>query len=398
MIEQPIQIVRAHARLSASGAKKWLACTMAPTMEDGIADVDSDASREGTCAHAHGEHRLQRWLGLPLDYPTESDIPEHEEWFDEAFSDYVSEYVAFVKDRVTELRELHGAENVIVLLEQRLDFSRWAPEGFGTGDIVIIVPKRIEVIDLKFGQGVWVDGEDNEQMKLYALGAWDRYDVLYDFDEVTVTIHQPRKNNVGGETISVAALLEWAETIVKPRAAVAHTGIGATFSPGTHCSSAFCKARFTCKARFDHNMAMADEDFAMADPTHLTLDQVERVAARAGEFAKWAKDIEKYLLAQAKTGAVLTLHKLVEGRSNRKISDVAEAERLLVNEGFQKEELYLDPKFLGLGGLEALVGKKKLAEVLKDVLVKPEGALTLAPIESKAEAKKAPASADADFS
>jgi hypothetical protein len=366
-------------------------------MEDGLEDVDNDASRQGSCAHAHGEHRLQKWLGLPLDYAREADIPDHDEFYDEAFSDFVDEYVEYVKERVQALRAEHGAENVIVLLEQRLDFSRWVPDGFGTGDVVIIVPGCIYVIDLKFGQGIWVDGEDNDQMKLYGLGAFDRYDVLYDFDAVDVTIHQPRKDNISGERIPVADLLRWADEYVRPRALIAHTGVGATFAPGAHCRDAFCKARFNCRARTDHNMAMANEDFAMKPADTLTLAEVEQVAERAAELAAWAKDVEKYLLARALAGDVLTLHKLVEGRSNRRIKDVSAAVALLIEEGYDRSSLFQEPKIVPLGQLESLVGKKKLPEILGELLIKPEGRATLASINSKKPAKEMKTLAD-DFS
>ena len=386
---------RAHAVLSASGAKKWLTCTLAPAMEKGLPDELSEFNREGTCAHAVGEFRLAGWLDQfhLQDFTTESQVPDYDEFFDEAFDDYVQEYVDFVIGKVAELREQHGEANVVVLLEQRLDFSKWVPEGFGTGDVVIIVPGKVIVIDLKFGQGVFVNGEDNEQLKLYGLGAFDRYSAVFDLDEVEVWIHQPRKSNVSGETIRVAdigGLITWAEQLVAPRAAIAWAAYNgdrskARFHPGSHCSSGFCKARFNCAARARFELEAGDLPYVLNEPDTLSVEQLEGLVGRAEGVAKWVGDCKRYLLSQAEQGlAVLSRFRLGEGRSNRRITDVPAAAALLMGAGHAAGDIYKDPKLRSLGELEALVGKKKLAELLLDVIVKPPGKATLVPVESKA--------------
>lgn len=379
----------AHAVLGASGAKKWMTCTMSAYMEKGIKDEGSTFSREGTFAHKLSEHRLQLWLDIPLDAPTEQDVPGHGEFYSAELSDYVDEYVEYVKSRVVELRQEHGVENVVVLLEQRLNFSRWVPEGFGTGDVVIIVPGKAVVIDLKFGKGVFVDGENNPQPKLYGLGAFVAFDALYDIAHVEVVIHQPRMSNVSGETLAVADLLAWAEEQVAPRAKVAWAAYngdqsGAWFAPGEHCSSGFCKARHNCAARANWNMSLDSEPFARAEPDTLTTEQLEAISERADVLAKWASDVKAYLLKQAETGAVtLTRFKLVEGRSNRVITDEAQAARVLTEAGYSEQDIYKEPELRGITMLEKAIGAKKFQTLMGELVKKPAGKTTLAPVSSK---------------
>lgn len=390
----------AHAILGASGAKKWSTCTMAAAMEKGLSDEVSEFNREGTCAHAVCEARIAYSLdngGKDLGPEAEAllAIPDYDEFFDQEFDEFCDEYVCWVLEKIEALRNQHGAKNVTVMLEQRLRFDRWVPEGFGTGDVVIIVPGRIIVIDLKFGRGVFVDGEDNAQLKLYGLGAWSTYDVLYDFDDVEVWIHQPRKSNVSGEVIDVKeirGLLTWADEFIKPRAAIAWAAYNgdrtdARFHPGDHCNSGFCKARFNCAARARYQLELGDMPQALDEPDTLTVDQLEEITERADGLAKWAGDVAEFLLKQADLGQVaLKKFKLGYGRSNRQITDEAKAASVLILSGFAADDVYKAPALANLGTLEKLVGKTKLATLLKEFIVKPTGAKKLVPIGDAAPA------------
>lgn len=377
----------AHAKLSASGSKKWATCTMSPAMEAGIEDEDSDYSRQGTCAHAVAETRLRNWLAEgPHD--DESLVPDYSEFFNAEFSDHVDEFVEYAKKRVEAEWKKHGRGHVVVLLEQRLDFSEWVPEGFGTGDVVVISPGLVIVIDLKFGAGYRVDVKGNGQLRLYGLGAYHQYHVLYDFTEVEVVIHQPRMNNVASEVLHVSGpggLLTWAEELVRPRAAIAWAALhgdysNARFSPGDHCHEAFCKARFTCAARARKAMELAEMDDALAEPDTLTIDQLEDVYARTATAVKWASDVKNYLVKSAARGSIeLHRYELVEGRSVRVIKDTTRAAQVLMHNGFKASDIYKEPELYGLTQLEKLVGAKKLTELLGDLLEKPTGAPTLAP-------------------
>lgn len=379
---------RKHAKLSASGFKKWATCTLSAYLERDIEDQDSDFSREGTCAHGVAEARLSKWLSPKLNHPRESSVDGFEEFFSAEFSAYVQDFVDYCIGRIEAARKKHGEANVAVLLEQRLDFSEWVPEGFGTGDVVIIVPGKVIVIDLKFGKGIRVEGKGNGQLRLYGLGAYHMYNLLYDFNEVEVVIHQPRLENVGGDTLPVQGpdgILEWAEQVVRPRAAIAWAGLHgdfsqARFAPGQHCSEAFCKARFTCAARARYMLELAEQPFSLDEPDTLTVDQLEAVVDKADLAVKWASDCKSYLLKQANEGRVqLNRYELVEGRSNRTITDAVEAARVLIHNGFRAADIYKDPELANLTTLEKLIGAKKLSELLGDLLRKPAGKPTLAP-------------------
>lgn len=389
----------AHAVLGASSSKRWMACTVSPAVERGIPEEESEYAAEGTCAHAVAEVRLSNWLN-PDDPIEESDVEDYSKYCNQDFSDHVDAYVGYVVDRVTLLREQHGTDNVLVLLEQRLDMTRWVPEGFGTADAVILYPGAVDVIDLKFGAGLRVHGVGNPQLKLYALGAIAKFEVLQDLTEATVTIVQPRMDNVTGETLQVHELLTWADELVVPRAKIAWAAYQgdrsqARFAPGEHCSSTFCRARFSCAARARYMLEAAEQPYSLAEPDTLSVDELEKVVERADLAVKWLSDCKRYLIQQAAAGQVeLHRYELVEGRSVRQIADESEAARILMSNGYAAADIYAEPRLRGLGALEKLVGKKQFSELLSDVLDKPQGKPTLAP-KGSGKAKVAPRSSAA---
>lgn len=283
--------------------------------------------------------------------------------------------------------------DAIVLLEQRLDFSDWVPEGFGTGDLVVIGNGRCTVRDLKFGRGVRVDAEDNTQLMLYALGAIAAYRGIYDFNEVVVEIDQPRLNHVdGGDNIlQVADLLRWAEEYVKPRAARAWAGEG-DFAPGEHCR--FCRARNACKARTAHLQDAVDVCYDEPDPSkptfaRLTDAELISLYPKLDQVMKWASGLKEFILNQAVGGKAWPGYKLVAGRSNRTVTDPEGLANVLMVEGIAEALIYEPPQpraLLGLSELERIVGKKTFAELAAGFIEKPPGKPTLVPADDKREA------------
>ena len=386
----------AHAKLSASGSKRWLKCTLSAAIESAFPEEDSNFSREGTCAHAVANCRLLAWLmrGTAADQD-ETLVGGYAEFYNPDFESAVASFVSYTQQRVQELFDLHGEDSVIVLLEQRLDFSRWVPEGFGTGDVVAVYPGGILVIDLKFGAGVYVSPFVNSQLRLYALGAYDRLSTVFDVDSIETVIHQPRKDNVSGETFSTLELLEWADELVVPRAKIAWAALQgdrseARYSPGPHCHETFCKARFVCGARARYAMELEEMPEAGNDIKLLSVDQLEDLADRADHAIKWASDARRFLLAQANNGHVeLKRYKLTEGRSERTIVNETVALSRLMAAGYKLTDISGAPvtKIKGVGALDALVGgSAKLAEILGDAMVKPPGALKLISRDSPAKA------------
>lgn len=207
-----------HALLSASGAHRWLACPPSATLEAGLPESSSSAAEQGTAAHELAEWKLRRALH---DAPTTKPVSS---WHDAEMETLTDDYVAFVQERLRDVRQ--ACADPQVLIEQRLDFSHVVPGGFGTGDCVIIAEPTLQIIDLKYGQGVMVEAEHNPQLMLYALGALHAFGDLYDIETVAVTIYQPRRSNVSTWTIPVTELETWAEQVVKPRAALAASGDG----------------------------------------------------------------------------------------------------------------------------------------------------------------------------
>src|SRR5690606_33442378 len=278
--------MRKHAILSASGAHRWLNCPLSARLEEHFPDEPSTYAEEVTKAHKLAE-------GILLD---KIDEPAPDEMFE-----HVSRYVEVVLEKLTPGADLY--------VEQRLDFSPWVPEGFGTGDAVIVSDEAIEIVDLKYGKGVKVDAEENPQLRLYALGAYNQFGMIYNFDRVRMTIVQPRLDHVSTEKLSLKELLQWGEEI-KPIAQKAFKGEG-EFNPGPHCR--FCRARRSCRARAEAILQMARYEFRK--PELLSDEEVAEILAQAEELAAWAKDVKDFALSHAYLhGVKIPGFKVVEGR------------------------------------------------------------------------------------
>lgn len=356
-----------HAVLSASSSYRWLACPPSALECAKLPDVQSDFARQGTEAHALCEYKVKKALGEKGTDPTKSLTT-----FDEEMAECTDAYAQFV------LESLAAAKTVcpdpLVLVEQQLDFSRWVPKGFGTGDCLIVADDTLTVIDYKHGLGVLVDAEKNPQMMCYALGALDLFDGIYDIQKVSLTIFQPRRENVSTCTLSKENLLQWAETVLKPTAELAAQGKG-EYKAGDHCR--FCKIRATCRKRAEYNLELAKYDFAM--PSTLEDREVEAVLAKADELVSWVGDMKDYALQQALAGKKWAGWKLVEGRSNRRyVSDEAVATKV--------EEAGYSPyekKLMGITALTKLLGKRRFDELLTDLIEKPQGKPVLVPETDK---------------
>lgn len=382
---------RAHARLSASGAYRWMACTMSPTVEDQFGDSSTAHSKAGTWMHEWTETQLRQWLGqidrqayLAKLRDLEAQADELAPGMGQTPYEFLQAqkaagraYVEYVMGVIQDARKEHGEANVEVLVEQRMDFSRFVPSGFGTGDLVVITPKKIMVIDLKGGQGVRVFGENNPQLRLYGVGAVEMYGWQYAFEEVETVIVQPKLDHVSSEVIKTSDLMQWAEEVVKPVALIAHSGDGATFNPGEHCG--FCKARATCRARAEQALADVDADYT--PPNLLSEDELAKVYLSLDSIVAWAKDVKAAVEGKVLAGGHVPGIKVVRGRSNRQITDPQKAMQILKDAGFEEWQITVQPTLerplLGLGELEKVVGKKALPEVLGELLVKAPGKLTV---------------------
>ncbi|WP_418750006.1 DUF2800 domain-containing protein [Frisingicoccus sp.] len=370
-----------HALLSASSSKRWLNCTPSARLEEQFpSDSGSMYAEEGTAAHALAEHKLKRNLKRRSKRPvSDYDCDEMEECTDE--------YVAYAMEQIEVAKQ--KCKDPVVLIEQHLDYSAYVPEGFGTGDLLIVADGTLAVIDLKYGKGVAVDAQWNPQMMLYGLGALELFEAIYDIDIVRMTIYQPRLESVSTWEISVEDLKRWTEKVLIPKAQLAINGEG-DFQCGAWCR--FCKAKNTCRARAEEYLKLAQMEFR--PPALLTDEEISEVLKVADDLAKWSADVYAFATDEAITnGKQWSGFRLVEGRSNRKYTDeeeVAEAAKAAGYTDIYKKSL------IGITEMEKLLGKKKFAEVLGKLVYKPQGKITLVTESDKREAIIT-ATAEADF-
>ncbi len=384
-----------HAVLSASGSERWLACPPSARLEQDFENTTSQYAEEGRFAHELAEYHLQHFLGeltkRQLTYRVNK-LKKESDFYSQEMEDYIQVYVDIAAEKINEARA--KSKDAIIFLEQRLDFSPWVPEGFGTGDLVLVADGVVEVVDLKYGKGVPVSAINNTQMRLYGLGAYQLFDVLYDIQTVRMTIVQPRLDNISTEELSSKELLAWGSEVVKPVADLAFEGKG-EYTAGKHCR--FCKARYTCRARAEANLEIAKYEFR--DPPLLDQNEIADVLGRATALRSWAADVLDYALAQARDhGVRWPGWKLVEGRSNRKYVDDDEVIRALKNAGYTEKDIF-EEVLKGITKMEKLLGKKKFAELLTeaDLIVKPPGKPTLVPESDRRPEIDPLASAKKDF-
>ena len=352
-----------HAVLSASGSHRWLNCTPSARLELEFENTGSEAAREGTAAHALCEHKLKRALHMRSRRPvSDYDSDEMEECTDA--------YVDFVMEQYEAAKQV--CEDPVILIEQRLDFSCYVPDGFGTGDCLIISDDRLHIIDFKYGMGVLVEAEGNPQMKLYALGALAVYDALYDIREVSMTIFQPRRENVSTWAIPVEDLKAWAENELKPRAKMAYDGEG-EYLPGEWCT--FCRAAVRCRARAEEKLKLAQTEFRM--PPLLTDAEIEDILAVLPDLTKWANEITAYALDTALNhGKEWNGFKVVQGRSVRKYRDEAAVAEAAKEAGYK--DIYRQ-SLIPLTEMQRLMGKDRFEEILGGLITKAPGRPTLVP-------------------
>lgn len=358
---------KAHAILSASSSHRWLNCPPSARLCETYEDKDSDYAAEGTDAHSLCGYKLRIALGMEATDPT-----EHLTWYNEEMLDCANGYASYILELVEAAKET--CADPVVLIEQRVDFSRWVEQGFGTSDAIIISDGALHVVDYKHGLGVLVDADNNPQMMCYALGALELFDAIYDIDTVAMTVYQPRRQNVSTFKMSKDDLYRWAEEVLKPTAELAFSGDG-NFLCGEWCG--FCKAKHECRARAEANLMLAQYDFKL--PPLLEDTEIEVILSRADQLVSWINDIKEYALQQAISGKEWTGFKLVEGRSNRRYTDEAAVTQAVTNAGFDPYER----KLLGITAMQKLLGKSRFDELLSPYIEKPQGKPTLVPESDK---------------
>lgn len=351
-----------HAKASPSGAHKWTNCTKSLHLEAQFPNEDTEATREGTVAHALAEHKLRRALHQRPNLRPDSDLVDGE------MEEHTDDYVTYVLERLAIARQEFPSARAMV--EQELDLSSDVAGSFGTADCIILAEPLLEVIDFKYGFNP-VQAESNPQLRLYALGAFRAYGMLYDFTHVRVTIFQPRRGAVLSETITTDALEAWARDVIRPAAVKALAGEG-EYKAGPWCQ--YCKAKNVCRARADAQLELAKFEFAKPDT--LTNKEIADILTRIPALTKWAGEIQSYALsAVLNQGIRFEGFKVVAGRSLRKYTDETAVAAVAESQGL---EVY-EKKLKSPAALEKQVGKKTFQTLFADLVTKPAGKPSLVP-------------------
>jgi hypothetical protein len=374
----------AHALLSASGSKRWLTCTPSARLEATLPEPKKntkgiDFSAEGTLAHTLSEIRLKLLYNQINQEEYDREYQEikqnniYQSYTQEEKDDFeanVDNYVLYVRSQI--------GEGDKPMFEQRVDFSDWVNDGFGTADVVILSDNAIRVIDLKFGKGIPVSAIDNPQLRLYALGAYSKFKEEYpNIKEVSYTIHQPRLDSISTDSTTISRLLEWADYFVKAKAKKAWAGSG-EFVPGDHCN--FCRAKAQCRARADFNTEIAKLEFREA--ALLDDEEISEVLNKAQQLKSWAADVEEYALERAVNENKLpTGYKLGTTISHRKITDTELAAAVLKEKGLSEDIIWEPKKLKSISTLEKLAPKGQIVSWLGDLVQKPEGSPKLVKIK-----------------
>lgn len=348
-----------HSLLSPSSSHRWIECPPSARLTENYQDTSSDYAAEGTLAHSVAEAKLKQRLGLSDTPPSCNDIEMDE---------HTDDYIAFVTE------QFEGLTDPKVYVEQRVDCSRWVPECRGTCDTLIISEGVLHIIDLKYGRGVKVDAEGNDQLRIYALGALEMFGFLYPIHTVRMSIFQPRLSNCSTWEVSREDIEKWAEEVLRHAAELAWYGNG-NFKAGDHCQ--FCKAKAECRERAKANMALAAYDFT--EPVLLENDEIASILAKIDELVSWASDVKDFALAEALKGVRFDGWKVVEGRSNRKYTNETDVAKAVQTIG-------LDPyehKVLGVTAMTTLLGKKRFEETIGGLIEKPQGKPVLVSITDK---------------
>ena len=361
-----------HAYLSASASHRWLACPPSAKLCANILDQASEYAQQGTDCHELCAYLVEKALGKDVIDPTENLT-----YYNAEMQNCAEEYRNYILEQIEAAKEF--CKDPQVMIEQRLDFSRWVENGFGTGDCVIVADEVLQIIDYKHGLGILVSAGDDEhggnsQMMCYALGALEVFGDIYDINQIKMTIFQPRRDNISTYTISKENLLKWADEVLAPTAKLAYIGKG-EFNAGDHCT--FCKVKSTCRKRAEYNLELAKYDFEM--PATLDDTEIAAILEKIDEMISWGNDIKDYALQQAQSGVHFEGWKIVEGRSNRKYTDENAVADTVKDAGFDPYE----KKLLGITSMSTLLGKKKFEELLGGLIYKPPGKPALVPESDK---------------
>lgn len=355
-----------HSKLGPSKSESWINCPPCLKLTEDMEDESSEYASAGTAAHELAEYKGKKILGLKAGSRPHSDYDSDEmEECTDMYADYLKEQ--YDQAKLT-------CPDPVTLFEQHVEMDNYAPGSFGSCDFMLVADKKLHIVDLKYGY-IEVQAKKNTQMMMYALGALNLFDCLYDIEEVEMTIFQPRIQNISSWSMSVEELVKWGNEVLKPAAELAAAGEG-EFNPGPWCSHNFCKARTTCRARAEQMLELAKLEFK--PPALLSDEELAQVMDNAEELSKWCSDVMTFATIQAtEHGKSYPGWKIVEGRSVRKFSDTKAVEEAVKNAGYTDDQIY-SKSLITLTAFEKLLGKSTFNDLLGTYVTKSTPKLTLA--------------------
>ena len=341
---------RAHALLSASSSHRWLNCPPSAVAAEAYPNEGTEFTREGTLAHEVAEYVARTGVPFELD----AYLREHS-GCDQQMIECAEGYRDYIQEQIK-------TDGATVLLEQRVDFSTWVPDGFGTADCIIVQDKTITVIDYKYGQGVAVDAKENTQMMLYALGALNLLGDLFDIETVDMHIYQPRINNVSTWSAAAADLLFWADRTVKRIAAEAAKGKG-KYKAGAWCR--FCPHAGRCRQLTKTCTEYVETHSLRVAVPVLAPHEVAEVLEMEPLVSLWLKRVKAQAMDTLLSGGTVPGFKVVEGKlGNRKWTDEFKVAEALEAAGYSADD-YTETKLLSPAAMDKSLGKKRVAKRLE---------------------------------
>lgn len=372
-----------------------MACPGSVALEAPFPDSSSSFAAEGTVAHELASECLISGADPALLIGKPATVDGFDFTIDQTMVDHVKDYMKLVHEY---------AEGGELMVEKRVGIGHLTGEegAGGTSDAIIIKGTEIIIVDLKYGMGVRVDADANPQLMIYALGALHEYDLVGDFDTVTMVIHQPRLNHVSEYSIPVEQLLQFGYAVqVKTKdvsAAITYqdqldTWADDYLNPGEkQCK--FCKAKATCPA-LRAEMAevvggSADlSDFADLVPQEITPDTSDNylpVALSKVELVEqWCKAVRAEAERRLLAGQPVTGYKLVAGRTgNRDWKDTKAVEEMMKKTFRMRDDQVYDFKLISPTKAEKVFKEnpKRWAN-LQEQIVRSEGKPSVAPATDK---------------